>query len=180
MTDLIKQSDQAHELYQNLVNTLRGARERVIYGGKLLFELKDDDSFRNAIGEGIDTWEDFIKLPEIGLSKGEAQRMMDIYEWFVLELDCEEDELVEMPVKALHTLLPIAKSCELTKDEIYDLMNDAKSLNQQDFRDRVNDVRYPDVQETYEFMVMQKCIETDRMKKVHDISSEDIKEKFNL
>ena len=180
-SSLIKQSEKAHNLYKTLIITLRGAREKVVYGGKLLFELHKNNLFKKSIGEGgIDTWEDFIKQPEIGLSRGEATRMMEIYEWFVLELDVTEEELLDIPVKALHYLLPVAKSCQLTVEEMGELIDDAKVLSQTDLRERIGEVKYPDLDFHYEFLIMKKCLETGTMKKVHNIKSDDIKDHFNL
>ena len=85
-SSLIKKSEQAHEMYNLLVGVLRGAREKVVQGGKLLYYLKRENLFKKALGEGMEKWEDFLSQPEIGLSNGEATRMMEIYEWFILEL----------------------------------------------------------------------------------------------
>lgn len=180
MSSNIEKINTAHKTYELLLHVLSDTRSRLIWGGKFLYDLKTDNAFKKAIGSGIDTWEDFLAMPEIGLSKGEAQRMMDIYEWFVLELDFKEKELIEVPVKSLHYLLPIAKSCQLTHDKMEELVEDAKVLNQKDLRERVWDVKEPEGERTYSYLIMKKCDQTGVMTKVHNVSSDDIIKAFKL
>lgn len=145
--------------------------------GKLLHELKDKSAFKKAVGAGIDTWDDYIAQPEIHLSRGEADRLIQIYEQFVLRFQFDEDFVSEIPIKNLHYLLPIAKASG-DEDDIEELLYAAKDLSQRDFRERVGEIKYPE--RTYEYLIMKRCVETGSLTKMHDIDSESIKERFNL
>lgn len=167
----------AHE--QLLITILQSKRSFVVMG-KLLRDLRENDNFREVVGEGIDTWNAYLAQPEIGLSKGEADRLIQIYEEFVLRFGVDEEYLATVPVKNLHYLLPIAKESD-NAEEVNDLVVEAANLSQRDFRERIHDIRSGEsATRTYEFMVMKKCLETGSMQKVHDISSELIIETFNL
>ncbi len=143
--------------------------------GALLYFLKQDDNFKSAVGS-IDTWEDYLKQPEISLSTGEASRLEQIYEVFCLKFGYSVDRIAEVPVKNLHYLLPIAK----TSDNIDDLLNDAEHLSQKDFRERVFESKTTSEHRTYEYILMQKTLETGNLKRVHGIDSQTLKDTFNL
>lgn len=174
-------------IHQKLVETISFSKQSFVAMGKLLSELKRGDKYREAIGEGINTWVDYIAQPEIGLSKGDADRLIQIYEVFVEHFCFAEEYVASVPVKNLHYLLPIAKR-GLTRPgtegstEMEELLEDAKVLSQKDFKERIFDVRQEDedVERTYEFLIMKKCIETGNMSKVHDITSDNIKEYYGL
>ena len=175
---LVKRAEDASRSYHELVETLSSARARVVYGGKLLYQLKYQNTYKAALGEGIDTWADFLKLPEVGLSKGEAQRMMDIYEVFVKELGYSQSVIAEIPVKSLHYILPVAK--EGDKEKVDELLEDARVLTQSDFKERLFDVKNPEGERTYEYIVMKRCKETGNMRKVHNLPTADIENAFGL
>lgn len=155
------------------------AKQNFVLMGKLLYSLKTDDSFQEAVGEGIDTWEDYIQQPEIGLSKGEANRLVQIYEHFIDRLGFTHEIVSEVPVKNLHYLLPIVKDMD-NVDEVGALLADATMLSQKDFKERLYDIKHEEDERTYGYLIMKKTVETGNMVKVHDISSEDIKSKFSL
>lgn len=167
------------QLHQELARTVLGSKVQFIEVGKLLYELKQEDNFREAVGDGIDTWNAYLAQPEIGLSISEANRLISIYETFVLNYGYSEVEVAEVPIKNLHYLLPLAKSGE-DKEIVDELFQEATHLSQRDFKERVHEHKDDTGVRTYEFVVMKKCIETGTMRKVHAIPSELIKEAFSL
>lgn len=169
-----------HDIHSQLVATIGISKKSFIAIGKLLSDLKKEDLFKQAVGEGIDTWADYVAQPEVSLSIGEANRLIQIYDEFVARLGFDANYIAEVPLKNIHYLLPIVKKMN-ADDNVDDLLADAKSLSQKDFKERVYDVRSGDVVErTYEYMIMKKCVETGNMTKVHGIESELIKRQFNL
>lgn len=166
----------AHELHQKLVGLVSVTKRNVVVMGKILSEIKHNDNFRLAVGEGIDTWDAYIAQPEIGLSRGDADRMIQIYEVFVEQYGYDPDYIGSIPVKNLHYLLPIAKHAGVDDS----LLEDARVLSQKDFRERIHDIKDSSGTRTYEYLVMQRCIETGNMRRVQGISSDDIKINFSL
>lgn len=163
------------ENHENLVNTIRNAKINFVQIGALLYFLKQDDNFKLAVGS-IDTWEEYLRQPEISLSSGEASRLEQIYSVFCEKFGYSVDRIAAVPIKNLHYLLPIAKESK----DIEDLLNDAEHLSQKDFRERVFEAKNTDDTRTYEYILMQKTIETGNLKKVHGIDSQKLKETFNL
>lgn len=168
-------------LHTALVSTISATKKNFVILGQLVYELKKDSLFQQATG--VEIWHEYLAQPEIGLSKGEANRLAQIYEHFVENLGYEIDEVSLIPIKSLHRLLPVVKNNELGKEEIDGLMEDAKVLRQADFKERLYDVKKgEDAPKTYEYIVFKKCLETGSLEKVHDIPSRAIKElvdKFN-
>lgn len=168
-----------HALHQRLLESIAFTKTGFVVIGKLLYELNKDDNFLDAVGEGIDTWDDYISQPEISLSRGEANRLMQIYEEFVLKIGLTETELSEIPVKNLHYILPMVKK-GLPKEQLDVLIDDARHLAQKDFKEKVYETKHDTDERTYEYMVMKRCIETGVLTKVHDITSEQIINNFAL
>lgn len=149
--------------------------------GKILSHLKEEDGYKLAVGDGVETWEGFLKQPEIGLSKNEATRLIHIYDELVVRLGYSEDTVSDIPLKNIHYLLPIAKKAN-HKEEIDELLADATLLSQKDFKERLMDKRIEagEPTRTYEFLVMAKTLETGTMEKVPGFASETLKEILNL
>lgn|SRR5574343_1188353 len=161
--------------HENLVNLIRESKVNFVQMGALLYFLKKDDNFKSSVGS-IETWAEYLRQPEIGLSLGEANRLEQIFETFCIKFGYSTDRIANVPVKNLHYLLPIAKNAE----DIEELLSDAEHLSQKDFRERVFESKNSSQERTYEYFIMQKTLETGNMKKVPDITSEQIKTTFNL
>lgn len=168
-SQLQKASD-AHALYGQLIEIVKMKRLSGAMLGKVLWNLKANNSFKKAIGSGIDTWEDFLKMPEIGIDMREANRAMEIYEQFVVKLHYTEEELAEVGTKALHYVLPLVKSGELQEEHIRGLLSDGANLTQAAFKERLHDVTKGGGK-TYEYLIMRKCKETGTMQKVRGVKS---------
>lgn len=151
--------------------------------GQLLHTLKEKGSFKQAIGAGVDTWDDYIAQPEISLSRGEADRLIQIYDQFVIRFGYKPQFISEIPIKNLHYLLPYVKAISRDNTDpkkLEEMLHSAKDLSQRDFRERVADLKLGESKRTYTYLVMKKCVETGTMSKVHDISSEVIEDTFGL
>jgi len=160
--DNIERTYNHHRL---LVEAIHNAKAGFVYMGKLLMELKRNENFKNAVGQGIDTWDDYLKQPEIDLSRGEANRLVDIYHFFIVQLGYSEEEISQIPQKNLHYLLPVVKKGERSKEEIGDMIDDAKVLAQKDFRNKIKGHECTE----YEDVPMQRCIECNKLSKKYDI-----------
>jgi hypothetical protein len=150
--------------FKDLVLTIRNYRENEIALGRLLLEAKS--SYRDLVGEGINTWHDFIAQPEIALSTTEANFLLGIAETFFVI------DYMGMP-KANAKL--ILKMGEVDEEILYA----AKTLSIKDFRDRYYDLVTEEKGErTYSYLVMKKCNETGNLSKVHEVESEEVLSAF--
>ena len=183
MNNDIAVSDNPNELHKYLLHVVSISKKSFVVIGKILYHLKQEDKFKQAVGMGADTWVDYLKQPEIGLSVGEASRLMQIYEEFILRLGYDEHTISEVPVKNMHYLLPLVKKMK-EKDDADDLVACATILSQKDFKEKIYDAKAEEMgaeaTRTFEYLVMRKTLETNTMDKVMDISSDLIKRTFNL
>lgn len=128
--------------------------------GELLLQAKQN--YRDLVGEGINTWHDFLAQPEIALSNSEANFLMAIAETFLVR-DYEA--------------MPKANAKLIIKMKHYDeeVLNAAKTLSVKDFKERYYDIVTEDNGErTYSYIVMKKCNETGNLSKVHEVESEEV------
>lgn len=165
---------QAHEAHRQLVDAIGLSKRNYLQAAKLLSQLKSE--YKLAVGEGIDTWQEYVSQPEIGLSVGEANRLAQIYDTFITKLGYDEDFISHIPQKNLHYLLPLAKKNE----DITSLVEDAAHLSQKDFRERVYEYKNDTDERTYSYLLMRKCDQTGSLSKVHGIESDRLKEDYGL
>lgn len=166
----------ANELYNKLVNMSSKSRSIDIYTGKYLYELKVYDLWRDSVG-GIDRWEDFLKQPEVNISVSRANKLIKIYEFFVVKNKITDIDLLnKAPVSVLAY---IVKKDVKDKDLIIELIENGINLKSSDFKEVVSDV-VDGFGRTYTYMVMSRCNETGNLTKVHNIESDIIKKTFNL
>lgn len=167
----MKEDPQAYNAYTKLVSTCKVAKNNYLAMGELLNELKTGDKFKEAVGD-TETWNQFLKQPEIGLSIGEADKLIKIYTKLVFDNNVEITKLENISLKNLKKL----SDQETITGELVDM---AMTLSDQDFREAITENKGI-MDRTYTYMIMKKCKETGSMAKVHGINSDEIVEKFNL
>lgn len=155
-----------YETYANLISVGDVARTNYIAMGEYLMELRANDKWKEAVGEGVTSWSAFLKQPEIGISVGEATKLMKIYNRL------GDYDVSDISLANLKKLVDIENITE-------EIIDQARTLSDRDFKEALaeNDNI---TERTYTYIVMKKCNETDSMRKVHDISSDLIKDTFNL
>lgn len=161
----MKEDPQAYNAYTKLVSTCRVAKNNYLAMGELLSELKTGDKFKDAVGD-TETWNQFLKQPEIGLSIGEADKLIKIYNRLVLDNSIEITKLENISLKNLKKL----SDQETITGELVDM---AMTLSDQDFREVIAE-NSGIMERTYTYMIMKKCKETGSMTKVHGYSNEDV------
>lgn len=167
-----------HELYISLTAKISVNNYNLLSLGKTLKDLKNNDNYKMAVGD-IDTWQHFVKQPEVSLTVGEANKLIEIYELYVEELGYSEEQLSSIPHKNLRITLPIIKEGVQNPDEI---LEQARTLSDKDLKDALIETKdnLEEVQKTYQYIVMKKCNETGNLSKIHDITSDEIKLKLKL
>jgi len=177
MESTLQKAEDAHQLFRALSETLKIGRMTGIVTGQMLWKLKANNAFKKAIGAGVDTWNDFLKLPEISLEVREANRSMELYETFVVKYGYAVEDLAEAKTKSLHYLLPHAKAGVIQEERIRELVEDAKHLTQNQFKENLFDAK-SGRNRTYQFVLMRKCEETGALQKVPTVTNDMIVEAF--
>lgn len=173
---LIKDAEVAREIHNEIENLVSLQHRSDIRLGEKLFLIKKGSLYKKAQGEGINTWVDYLRQPEINIPVSRANKLIIIYEHFIIDLGLDIDQIDGTPTYALTYIA----SKNLTDiDSINDLLLDSRSLTEKDFKEKYHD----DIEQTartYTYLVMRKCVETGSMEKVHGIKSEDIVNKLNI
>lgn len=170
-------SNEAHVLVSNLISLQKVRRKIDVERGRILYQLHANRLYLQAYGDGVDSWEEFLRSPEIGLTVSEANRAMQLYEYFVIKFKIPEQDLESIPVRTLTHLLPKLKLGQVNQATVGALIEDAKGLTFFEFKERLHDVQVG-TDRTYTYMVMKKCNETNNLSKVIGISNEEILSAF--
>jgi hypothetical protein len=172
---LLTEATQARELHLEVETLVRSQARSDMRLAEKLFFLKKHNLYKKAIGEGINTWVDYLKQPEVNISLHKANKLIKIYQHFDM-LGYKMEEIESVP---LHALAHVAEKGAVDVQQIDELLEDAKVLSQTDFKEKYHDTVESGAR-TYTYLIMKKCVETGSLEKVHNISSEKIVEAFNL
>lgn len=161
--------------HTELVEHVKHDRISELALGRLLHNLKRDDAWMDAVGEGgLTRWSDYLSQPEINITQYRANKLIRIYKYFK-ELGMVT-AVIDCPINALDQ---IARHNVTDSGAIVDLIMKAEHLSAKDFKEEFHDIT-TDGNRTYTYLVMKRCNETGIMSKVHEIDSREIKSKFDL
>lgn len=170
-------SDNAFQTHAKLSELCKTSTKLGIRTGEYLYKIRRFDLWRDSTG-GIDTWEDYLKQPEINISTSKANQLIRIWEYF--GITDKGWDTHDVPLYVLDVISKRKPKSGLVEE----MLNAGRELSRADFRERFHDLTNgtpdKDAARTYSYLIMQKCNETGNLKKVHDIPSDVIKEKFNL
>ncbi len=151
-----------------LVSLLKSVRIADVHVGHLLSQIKEGERYKEEIGEGINTWHDYLSQPEIGLSVAEANALIKLYQ-FCTTHDITDQTIARIPTPSMRHLVKNATS--LPTEEILEA---GATLSYRDFKDRFYDHVTSDTgKRSYSYMVMKRCLETGTLSKVYDEELED-------
>lgn len=126
------------------------------------------DEYQEMVGEGINTWRDFVEQPEIGLTVREANQLIKLSKW---------ESLAGVPL----TYLNLSTAKFAANKGVLDagLLDDMKVLSLKDWKERHYDVeqKQDNAPRTYEYMVMKRCKETGSLQRVYGEELEEAKDK---
>lgn len=170
---LISDTDDAHLRYKNIAEYQRLGNRLKLETGRELSQLKKKNLYKKAVGAGIDTWHHFLKLPEIDITQHEAKKLIDIHEFFFNKSELSMEEL---------SLCKIDNLSYIIKEEIEptdDILELAETLSHQEFKEAVTDMKKGEDRQ-YDYLVMQRVKETNNLRRVKGISTEDVLNAFKI
>lgn len=170
----VETGSKAHILHQQLVARRTTAKNDDWALAGMLYTLRRYDLWRFAVG-GYESWEDYLKQPEINISRAKADKLVRIYEYFLVTGTWTIEELKDIPWYALDY---VSKKGPNVKNPL-ELLEASKHLTQKDFKEHYFDVE-DGGDRTYTFVLMRKCDQTGNLEKVHEIDSNTIKQALNL
>lgn len=152
-----------------LVGQIVAYKGMLLQLGEMLASIKEG-AYKEMVGEGVNTWSDFLAQPEIGLSVREANALIRLADWV---------DAMDVPLERLN--LATANFAASKGILERDLVEDMSVLSLKDFKERHYDhVTQDSGPRTYTYLLMKKCNETGNMTKVHDVDEEQLVEKLGL
>ena len=169
-----KSNNESFNWHTKVVELQRLEKSKDILLAHYLYHLRNDSGFAKA--SGIPVWEDYIRQPEIGISRHKADELTKLYRYFVIEQGFNYPELQHIPVSKLSL---IARKQLDSKLKIQELLDHAEHLTTRDFKEQLYDMTSSS-ERTYQYVIMKKCNETGNLEKIHDIDSDRIRDTFKL
>lgn len=133
----------------------------ILYLGEVLRRAKMD--YQEIVGEGVNSWHDFLAQPEIGLSVREANSLISL-------VNLVDDYNLELEELNLATAKFVANKGIYSPE----LLEDMKVLSIKDWKERHHEVKTNDAPQTYTYMVMRRSKETGTLSRVYGV--EDLEE----
>lgn len=153
--------------FNQLVDILQHYKESLSTVGGALRDAKLN--YRDMVGEGINTWVDFISQPEIGLTAREATSLIQLHN---LETDSG------IPISTLN----LATAKFVASKGIYkpELIEDMRFLSLSDFKERYHDITVgvDNAPRSYTCLVMKRCNETGNLSRVYGDGITDVERKL--
>ena len=149
-------------------DVLKGVEEYKRYSflmGRMLQEAKL--VYKDLVGEGINSWSDFLAQPEIGMSVREANSLIKLVEL---------TQGLGVPLNDLN--LATARFCANKGILEPDLVDDMKVLSIKDWKERHHEEKTDNAPQTYEYMVMKRSKETGNLSRVYGENAEELVEKY--
>lgn len=137
--------------------------------GKYLKELKESEEFVQL--SGLDNWYDFIQQPEVDLTSQEINKLISSYDFL-----CQNN----LPLDISQRRISLLKKTN-NPEEIFE---ETKLLTYNDMKERIIDIKNEKENNpnnrSYKYIIMQKCNETNTLKRVVGVESEEILNKFKI
>lgn len=167
-------ADKAFDIHNGLLGYRATSKKEEWDLAAILYVLRRRELWRFAVG-GFDSWEDYLKQPEVGLTRHKADKLVRIYEYFIIQNKYTVAQLWDTPWYALDYISKKKPDPSL----IQTLLEDAKHLTPKDFKENYFDATEVG-DRTYSYVLMRKCDQTGNLEKVHELDSETIKTKLGL
>jgi hypothetical protein len=167
----IKKSEDAQELYKDVVEMQKTLRRLSSALGVMLKKLKYNNVWKKAIGDGVSTWRDFLGQPEISLTEHEARFLMSLGE----RVAKYGNSAFDVQMNALKFVFKHEKDGE---NVVRELLAAAQVLPLKELKELRHDVKTDNAPRTYKYVVMKKCNETGNLSMVHTVKNEELVEHF--
>lgn len=168
----------AHTAHQELVQQQLSGKLDEWELARKLYYLRRYDLWRFAVGS-FDSWEDYLKQPEIAITRHRADKLVRIYEYFIVHNTHKPEDLKDIPWSALDYISK--QNVDKYSPKYDEILEAAKGLTLKDLKELYFELnKEPEEERTYTYVLMKKCDQTGNLEKVHGIESDTIKEALKL
>src|SRR3990167_7661449 len=101
-----QKAKEAFGVYQSLQGELEKSVINHIRIGELLFKMKQDNLYKQILGDTRGKWQEFLGMPEIGQKYHAAYKFMALYEVFKLKFPTDDKRLSAIKESKLRMIYP--------------------------------------------------------------------------
>jgi|AntRauTorckE6833_2_1112554.scaffolds.fasta_scaffold06152_3 hypothetical protein len=176
---LKEEAKRARSLYRLIEEANKSINFAKIEIGKAIHELKEGNLYKKAVGNGIDKWNHFLKLPEINMTDYTTKKLSTIYNVYCNDLGYEKAKIQECEIDNLWYVITEGLIDKADEDKIEEIISLASSLSNFEFKEAVHDLVFTKERQ-YDYLVMQRVRETNNLRRVKGISSDDVLNAFKI
>lgn len=152
MTSLLKKTQEANKIYQELQELEAFSRKIYWQKAEYLYFLKNKNQYKNVFGDGVDSWAAF--LAEVHIPRSSADQKVDNWKFFVEKHGFDLDFLSKADSSVLYAIA--TKRRETPKEELQELIEKSIALSRGDFLQTLKGVECAHDQTTEEAVF--KCV----------------------
>ena len=124
----------AFENCQNIIAIKKNIGKDILELALLLIANHDNRYYRVL---GYDTWEEFLAIPEISMSRSFAYKIMQVYRIWVEKYNVSQDKLTDIDSEKL-----FLAGTQATKEDYEEWLEKAKVLSRSDIRGLIKGEEY--------------------------------------
>ena len=163
---LSKKAEIARKEHEKLLKYKSFASLAYLYIGKTLKKIRDEKLYLYIFGEGCDSFKDYLRSPEVGISQRKAYYLIEIYETFCEKLGYNPEKLRELHWTSLREIKSV-----VNKENADLWIENAKQLTTKDLIIRVkqekgqlaNPMTCQHEWEKITYWKCKKCLSTSRI-----------------
>jgi len=133
-TKIIEKGKLAFENTQKIITLKSNIGNDLLKLASLLISNHDNQYYQIL---GYDTWEEFLAIPEISMSRSFAYKIMQVYRIWVEKFDVSQENLTTIDNEKL-----FLASTQATKDNYKEWLERARTLSRSDIRGLIKGEEY--------------------------------------
>jgi hypothetical protein len=133
----LSKEDYAFDVWKKLLLAKQASEALFIIIGKLLKAIRDEKLYKML---DYTTFNEFLHSEEVSFSRAKAYAYITIYEYFIQELELDEEKVAQMNISRLTMMIPILKKIG-NKEAVVEKIQEFNSLGHGDFVDVVKKSR---------------------------------------
>ena len=156
MTDQeIVRGTQAHELENRIIEIKKGVNQSVWDLAEILCTIHNNQYYKELGYESFETW---IRCPEIDLAPATASTYMNLYREYVLKHNIQPAELAGIDYTKLYDMIPAVSN--KSEDEVKEWVEKARTLRRVDLKREIQVVKASEQHEEYKKSIEGQVVDT--------------------
>ena len=131
--------EQAFKAYEHLKGLQSVTRGVDLELARELSLLKKDENYKIIMGDQEATWKAFLAQPELKIHVAKADRLVKIYDTYIIKLELTEEDIQGIDSNSLNRL-----STVVTKENVEEWLDKARELSRADL---LREIKFGDINE---------------------------------